>query len=623
MPHVLRLFAVSSALLVSMSIGSSSLAQCRFDDPVELDPRVARLGDVIVTDLNQDGRPDIVAAPEDDLELLLFPGVGGGAFQAVGRLPLPSAANRLEARDLNRDGRTDLVALLGNRSFAVLLSLGGGAFSPAVEYRVDATPSTFLVADLNGDGHPDIAATRASGTAVVLPGKGDGSFQPAVPLAQYGSVLASGDFNVDGKPDLAIVRNMELLVLPGDGAGAFPGVLSTSLREVPDGIGAADLNGDGKTDLVLPKWRNPGLSVTVLVSNGDGTFSSSQALAPYAETWSEGPQLRFVIDDLDGDGHPDVLFRSRDYFPGNIDPSQRLGALTLFRGAGWGGRLTPPVSFPASPGLPRSALATGDFNEDGRPDVATPGGIQPSYVSVLLNGCGIGEWILPSSARSQGAGGAFYTTDLSVFNPSHLAGSFTLRFLGHDVDGRTGPTATFSIPARSGNTYRDILGTVFGRASDYGALLVTSDVTDLAVIGQTSTPGGGGTFGQSVPALRRSDGIGLVGRSERSIPGVREDDLFRTNLILVNASDVRVQANVVLYAEGEMAQGKFYSLLPKQMIQVSRIVRELGVTSQVTNAALIIRMPTPGGGLHPSSAVVAYAVVIDNRTNDPRTIVAR
>ena len=226
-------------------------------------------------------------------------------------------------------------------------------------------------------------------------------------------------------------------------------------------------------------------------------------------------------------------------------------------------------------------------------------------------------WILPSSARAPGAGGAFYSTDLAIANTGAADAAFTLKFLGHDVDGTSGTETSFSLAAGKSATYADVLGSVFGLSSGYGAIQVASSTTSLAVSSQTSTPAvGGGTFGQSVPAFGSVDLI-RVG-TPRTIVGVREDSAFRTNLILANATTLPLDVEVTLVAgSGSTLGTKRYSLLPLGMTQVSHVARALGVTSDVTGARAILSTPTAGG------AFAVYASAIDATTNDPRTLLPR
>jgi hypothetical protein len=229
----------------------------------------------------------------------------------------------------------------------------------------------------------------------------------------------------------------------------------------------------------------------------------------------------------------------------------------------------------------------------------------------------VAAWILPSAAHAAGTGGAFYTTDLTIVNAGVVDATLALKFLGHDADGRTGPEKTYALAAGKAVTYADVLGSVFGVSSGWGAVRVASTVASLAVSSQTSTPApAGGTFGQSVPACGSAD---LVGTGvTRSIAPVREDAAFRTNLVLANATEAALDVDVSLVsAAGATITAKRYTLYPLGMTQVTRIVRDLGVAADVAGARLVLSTPTPGG------ALAAYASVLDATTNDPRALLPR
>jgi len=228
----------------------------------------------------------------------------------------------------------------------------------------------------------------------------------------------------------------------------------------------------------------------------------------------------------------------------------------------------------------------------------------------------VNVWFLPSSARAGGQGGAFYTTDLTVANRTQVDTTITLKFLDHEVDGRSGAEQTFSLGAGRAATYGDVLGNVFNVTLGYGAIRISSPSASLNILGQTSTPGGGGTFGQSVPAVAAADLI--TPSSPRSLVAVREDATFRTNLILVNATEAPLAVDAALLdgTGAQLASGT-YSLPPLGMRQVTQVVRDLGISSDLTNAQLLLSTRTSGG------AFGAYASVIDRATNDPRTLLPR
>jgi uncharacterized protein YjiK len=245
-------------------------------------------------------------------------------------------------------------------------------------------------------------------------------------------------------------------------------------------------------------------------------------------------------------------------------------------------------------GVDGAFAAVGDANEIGSPGTAAT------------------TFVLPSSARAQGLGGAFYTTDLSVANTGEVPVTVVLKFLGNGIAGAGGPERSVSIAGGESRNLPDVLGSVFGLAEGFGAIQISSPSEAVRVASQTSTPGFGGTFGQSVPAARLRDLLVAGGRV--SILAVREDASFRTNLVLANPSVLPVDVDVSLVAQGSLRGEKRFSLPALGMIQVTRVVRELGVTDDVSGGHLELSTPTAGG------AVAAYASVIDNVTNDPRTL---
>jgi photosystem II stability/assembly factor-like uncharacterized protein len=221
--------------------------------------------------------------------------------------------------------------------------------------------------------------------------------------------------------------------------------------------------------------------------------------------------------------------------------------------------------------------------------------------------------LLPAAARASGSHGAFYTTDLSVSNTGPSPAYFTLKFLGHDRDGSDGPESSFSLSPGATLSLRDVLGSAFGLDSAFGALRVSSNSSDLDVVSVTSTPGFGGTFGQTVPAVPVGELVSSG--SARSIPYVREGDGFRSNLVLSSNSNVETTVDAALVApDGSLLAARSYSIPPSGMTQVGRVAWEMGVAQPVTGARLVLSSPTDG------AAFTAFLSVIDETTNDSTTI---
>ena len=221
--------------------------------------------------------------------------------------------------------------------------------------------------------------------------------------------------------------------------------------------------------------------------------------------------------------------------------------------------------------------------------------------------------ILPSAAWIHGANGSYWTTQFTLCNPGPIDADVTLKWLGHDADGRGGLEFTYVVPA--GQTFAPLEETwSINFPENWGAILVLSTSPALIVQGETSTPPSGGAVGQVVPAFGPAD---FAGATPKTLAPIRENAAFRTNLILANPTEMPLTAHVALYAAGGTLLGaRDVDLLPLGMTQINRVAAALGA-STLDLGRINVSTPTPGG------LVAAYASVIDNVTNDPRTILPR
>ena len=326
--------------------------------------------------------------------------------------------------DLNGDGKLDVVlasqCAINNCSggiVSVLLGNGDGTYQPPVTYATGQAAESVALGDVNGDGKLDILAVSecnsdcSSGAVNVLLGNGDGTFQTAVAYntgAPYSTFLTVGDANGDGKLDLLVVdpctssqscSTGALSVLLGNGDGTFQtAVIYGSGAQSPQGIAAADLNGDGKLDVAMVSQCNSDCSsgvVSVFLGNGDGTFQN-------ATNFNSGGVYgdSVAIGDVNGDGHPDLLVASQC----NNSSNCTSGALGVLLGNG-DGTFQTAVQYPSG-GQWAQSLALADLNADGKLDVVVSNECQSdsncqngSATSVLL-GNGDGTFQLSASYAS-------------------------------------------------------------------------------------------------------------------------------------------------------------------------------------------------------------------------------
>ena len=233
-----------------------------------------------------------------------------------------------------------------------------------------------IVADLNGDGIPDIAAAGASGVGVML-GNGDGTFRPRVsfPAGAQSQDLAAGDFNSDGRMDLAvslISAEFSLALLTGNGDGTFNAPVTfanTATQDDSPAIVATDLDNDGRLDVVLAHMLSCFVSpcvaarnITVMLGFGDGTFQT-----PFEMEVGTG-MSRIAVGDFNSDGIKDLGIAG--------DQAQ----VYVLLGVGNGSFLKQPTI---------NLLTSGTIGVDGTDiDVADLNGdtIQDLVVAIALNG---------------------------------------------------------------------------------------------------------------------------------------------------------------------------------------------------------------------------------------------
>lgn len=171
-----------------------------------------------------------------------------------------------------------------------------------------------IVTDLNGDGIPDLAATGANGVGVML-GTGNGTFSPRVnfPAGAQSQDLAAGDFNGDGRIDLAvslISPEFSLALLTGNGNGTFNAPVrfdNTAAQDDSPAIVATDLDNDGRLDVVLAHALScfvtpcvAARNITVMLGLGDGTFQT-----PFEIDVGTG-MSRIAVGDFNSDGIKDL-----------------------------------------------------------------------------------------------------------------------------------------------------------------------------------------------------------------------------------------------------------------------------------------------------------------------------
>lgn len=376
-------------------------------------------GSFIVGDFNNDGKPDVAISG-----LGIFLGNGNGTFRAPSSFFADGSTASMAAADINNDHKLDIVQIYKqtpSQGVQIFFGGGNGTLRGPREFVANGPDPCIRMGDFNNDGYLDIASLSCSSygnnTVSVLLGNGDGTFR--APLDSYSTSggfafdIAVGDFNQDGKLDLAVLNSTQFAngvlniflgngdgtlqspilftvsqgitaqrlavgdfnrdgvldiavtsacssinsckpgvvsILIGNGDGTFKSGGSYLVGDTPEAIIAADFNNDGATDLAVANLYSG--SVSIFLANGDGTFDM---VADLVVTEPNG----LLAADFNGDGNQDVAI---------VSANSTL-YVALGEGTGQFGQFLNGVSVDSV----RNPVAS-DFNGDGILDVATDGG---------------------------------------------------------------------------------------------------------------------------------------------------------------------------------------------------------------------------------------------------------
>ncbi len=365
---------------------------------------------ILAADVTGDGLRDLIiaAGTNEYIRSIIFPATGAGTFLTSRGYPVPHQPGFTVAGDLNSDRVPDVVFASG-LAVGVLFATDGGGFEPPTTLAELAT-NRVLIADVNGDGANDLLAPVPGDGVVAAFMSEDGGLSPRRDLAMPGilDVPVVADLDSDGLADIVCRRHDgRLELLRGTGNGTFS---APTLIEGPVGVHSAvalDLDGDGRADLAA---RETGYVATFV--------QRDSRLELFERTPTVNGGYKLAAGDFDGDGRDDLLvggpgievliniaghfvYRAMTDLPFNpfslevadADGDGDLDAFiwenddnrfALLRNNG-NGVFTPSL-FKSRVRGGVDNLAVGDFNGDGRPDVAI-GDSTHMQIRVFLNRC--------------------------------------------------------------------------------------------------------------------------------------------------------------------------------------------------------------------------------------------
>ncbi len=338
-------------------------------------------------DFNGDSLPDVVTG-DVPFGVRVLLGQGDGTFQQPVTTPFFENMNKLAVGDFDADGFSDVaVVSVAHDHVTVLLSQGDGTFQSQTGYAVgnaNTFPTFVIATDLNGDSHVDLAVTNShytSGTVSVLLGLGDGTFSPATDYASTAAAdcVTAGDFNNDGDVDLVTGHfppngGVTVSVLLGNGDGSFQLSNSYDLDGVAISVVAGDYDGDANLDVAVVRVKVGVATLDILSGLGDGSFS-----APV-----HYPIPSFGVNATGGDFNSDGL--------DDIAVSSGYGFVSIYL-AQSNGIFQCPIGYDGI--VYYGYLTVSDFNSDSHPDIGVAGGLSSNNSGSVIMLMNDGAWPAP------------------------------------------------------------------------------------------------------------------------------------------------------------------------------------------------------------------------------------
>ncbi len=321
---------------------------------------------MVPIDVNGDGQTDFVftssvsetiagtVAPNSTFGAYILSPITGGYTLVSNVLTVPSGSytdiNVIGSADFNGDGKQDLLLEVVNpnstvNQVGIALNNGNGTFAFPSSFVQGSSGGNNVIFDVNSDGKPDVLLYGSRGLDIYI-GSGSGTLVSplsTIPLTSaqlsypYYNYMAVGDVNGDGKPDLILsLANQSsdpssgsTLWYPGNGNGTFGA--SKTISSFPGPVVLGDWNSDGTLDLAIGQWISDvqNVSIDILSNDGHGNFTQTATIPNVGvldfdldNAGSLNQDVALYTDDLNGDGHPDLIVGSGD---GQPDITAMLG----------------------------------------------------------------------------------------------------------------------------------------------------------------------------------------------------------------------------------------------------------------------------------------------------------
>jgi hypothetical protein len=385
---------------------------------------------VAIGDFNNDGKQDIAVGNADGGTASIRLGDGAGDFIGTTEVSVGSGSQSIAIGDFNGDGRQDIAtANYGSDTVSIRLGDGAGGFTGSTEVSVGPSPQSVAVGDFNNDGKQDIATANGSSfTVSIRLGDGAGNFigTTEVSIGGISQSIAIGDFNGDGRQDIATANtgSSAVSIRLGDGTGNFSGTTEFSVGG-PQSIAIGDFNGDGRQDIATANSSSDTVSIRLAAvcsapislgnyPNTTVTLGANTTVTPGAMPTNTTSLNVSTSTDFKGsvsadpatgvvrvtNAHPAGTYTVTVTASDGAVSATRNFTLTVDAGTACAGVSGFTAAADSSVGSGAYSVAVGDFNNDGKQDIATANS-NSNTISIRLG---------------DGAGGFTGSTDVSVSN---------------------------------------------------------------------------------------------------------------------------------------------------------------------------------------------------------------
>ncbi len=395
------------SFLPSFNSGAFVAGAINFDVKVDFSTTSSNAYGVVIADFDGDGKPDFVVTNNSGASISVYRNtsttgsISSSSFASPVSFTTGANPAYLKVADLDRDGKLDIVvANSGSGTISIFKntcstgSITSSSFAAKVDFSAGSNPFDIAVADFDGDGKPDLAVTNSVSTSNTISVLKNTTTAGSITSSSFSSAITFGtgsipvkivaaDFDGDGKPDLAVTNNSSNSVSVFLNTSSTGSISSSSFANKvdfttgtnPRGIFAADMDNDGKFDIVVTNRTSNNISVFRNTSTA-GTISSGSFAAQDTFTTGISP-YDVTMGDVDGNGKPDFIITN--FGATSISVLRNIGSTGSISASTFTAKKDYATGGTGGP----YGVAIGDLDGDGKPDIIVANANSSGSVSIF------------------------------------------------------------------------------------------------------------------------------------------------------------------------------------------------------------------------------------------------